>query len=776
MKYRHRKIVLILYFFIASECYAQNISGKIIDNKDNPIAYANVVLKSVVDSVVLDGTITDDKGLFLFKKQYNMPIIIEVSYVGYITWSKKIYESSIPVITIISDTKQIEEIFVVGKKQKVIENKHGVLSVNVAKSFLKNETDVYSLLSKVPGIKVGNENIALFGKDHLAVYIDDRKVLSSEEYNMLKPSDILHIEVIRNPGAEYDANNDAVLKIYTNRNSFIRTSNLTLTNKISINHGIANSLSATISHSRESISQTFNYNYGYSSGSEQTDVIHTYNYLPTYTNLSIRNIILKNNMFRHSFFYGLSLLFSKKVEFGLQYVGYIRETKKNIDGELDVFHNEIETFSERLYENDHIENQLHNFSLNFKYKITPKLRFVFVGDYAYAYYKTLNLVEENLEGVASIINENNSKNKYHIFSADPRFTYSEQNLRITSGIKISYMKNKSSIWYGSNNSDDSIRLTDLVSAVYAQAAIKTNLVDLKIGMRGEWAESKQYSNLRDDVSKVYKDVFPYFSLEKKIGKGLNFTLSYRKSINRPSIDQLDPTYIYRDTLTYQSGNPNLKPETSDMFDLSVEYKSFGLEIGYYCYKDTYYIFDIQDQNNPDVVNSTYGNLDKINRVVHAGLTHNYSYKMLSTMVSVMMDKPYTQVPFLGHYISKNKALWYLQTQVNASVLKWLSFSAAYSYNSNGDYKDMSFQEYSSFDLGLKLYLLNKSLLVSVSVDDIFHANYSNSWSSKKNNIRYEMYSIPDSRIFSFSVRYMFGKGDKEVLQTSSSNEIRGRLN
>jgi hypothetical protein len=775
VKYKYQKIAaLILFVFIGLECHAQHVTGKITDDQGNPIAYAYIVLKTMADSV-LDGTISDDNGLFVFIKLYELPLIVEASFVGYTTWSEKINELPIQQITLFSDENWLDEVIIMGKKQKIIENINGVLSINVSKSFLKDESNIYSLLAKVPGVKVANESIALFGKQNLAIYIDDRKVLSDEEYHMLAPSDILRVEIIRNPGAEYDAGVDAVLKIYTNRSRFIKNTSLNLSNNTSVNQGISNSISTAINHSRELISQTFKYNYGYSSGIRQQDINRTYNYLPNYTNLGIRDVISENSRIRHSIFYGLALRLSDKTDFGVQYTGSIRDTKTTGDGVLDIFHDELKTSNVQLNARNDLETPLSNFSLNLNHEITPGLRFYFVGDYAYTHNIMLNYVEEDKKNEGFRINENRSKNKYHIFSTNPYVRYSVENVTLTSGIRISDMKSRSDIWYGNSNSNEKIWQADFVGAAYTQVAIKTKPLDFNLGIRGEWAESEQHGSAQNEVSKIYKNLFPYASVGKNIGDDLDLTLRYRKSLNRPRISHLDPTYIYRDTLTYLSGNPHLRPETSDMSDLTMQFKSFGIEIGYYRFKDTYYIMDLQDENNPVIMNSTYGNLDKANTVLHAGLSHSFNSKLLSTMVSIMVDKPYTQVLFLGDYISKNKETWYFQAYVNANLTKKLSLAGAYFYNSKGDYKDMRYQDYSSFDLGLNLHLLEKTLLVSINIDDVFHTNYSNSFISESNNIRYIMHSIPDSRIFSFSMRYVFGGKTKEVRETSSSSEIRRRV-
>jgi hypothetical protein len=46
---------------------AQNLTGKVLDEKNMPLAYANVVLKTA-DSVYLAGTTTDIEGKFTLAK------------------------------------------------------------------------------------------------------------------------------------------------------------------------------------------------------------------------------------------------------------------------------------------------------------------------------------------------------------------------------------------------------------------------------------------------------------------------------------------------------------------------------------------------------------------------------------------------------------------------------------------------------------------------------------------------------------------------------------
>lgn len=72
-----KKILFFLLFFSSLFFGQTKVGGKVVDEKNEPIAYANVVLKGSKD-----GVITDDNGNFYFESSGNYDLLI-VSFVGY---------------------------------------------------------------------------------------------------------------------------------------------------------------------------------------------------------------------------------------------------------------------------------------------------------------------------------------------------------------------------------------------------------------------------------------------------------------------------------------------------------------------------------------------------------------------------------------------------------------------------------------------------------------------------------------------------------------------
>ena len=56
-------MVALLATSMLGSAQAQQISGKVVDAEDNPVAYANVVMHTA-DSAYVAGTVTDEAGQF----------------------------------------------------------------------------------------------------------------------------------------------------------------------------------------------------------------------------------------------------------------------------------------------------------------------------------------------------------------------------------------------------------------------------------------------------------------------------------------------------------------------------------------------------------------------------------------------------------------------------------------------------------------------------------------------------------------------------------------
>jgi outer membrane receptor protein involved in Fe transport len=80
----------------------------------------------------------------------------------------------------------------------------------------------------------------------------------------------------------------------------------------------------------------------------------------------------------------------------------------------------------------------------------------------------------------------------------------------------------------------------------------------------------------NDTSNTYWKLLPFFNLNKLWASNLNLTFSYRKSIRRPGINELNPTRDFSDPYNIRAGNPALLASTADNFDLVLGRSKNGL--------------------------------------------------------------------------------------------------------------------------------------------------------------------------------------------------------
>lgn len=73
---------------------AQGISGRLTDEHQKPVGFANVVLLSLPDSAFIAGTISDESGTFRFEQTDNREKLLQISYMSYKPLWLKVKEQS----------------------------------------------------------------------------------------------------------------------------------------------------------------------------------------------------------------------------------------------------------------------------------------------------------------------------------------------------------------------------------------------------------------------------------------------------------------------------------------------------------------------------------------------------------------------------------------------------------------------------------------------------------------------------------------------------------
>ena len=209
-----RLIVLLMLAAVALPALAKgDWKGKVVDENGEPVPYANVAVLSKADSTVVCGVVTGEDGTFNIVTNETDGIMM-VAMLGY----KTVYLAPVDgvVITLSDDTQMLEGAVASAVMPKTKLTGEG-LQTNVRGSVLENAGSANDVLAKTPGLIKGQNGLEVIGKGSPMVYINGRRVTDASELDRLQSNEIQSVEVITNPGAQYDATVRAVVRIRTIR-------------------------------------------------------------------------------------------------------------------------------------------------------------------------------------------------------------------------------------------------------------------------------------------------------------------------------------------------------------------------------------------------------------------------------------------------------------------------------------------------------------------------------------------------------------------------------
>ena len=204
-------LMMILTAFTASA--KKDWKGKVVDQNGEPVAYANVAVLSKADSTVVCGAVTEEDGTFNIVTSETDGIMM-VAMLGYRT----VYLTPVDgmTVTLLDDTALLEGAVATAIMPKTKLTGEG-LQTNIRGSVLENVGTADDVLARTPGLIKSQNGLEVIGRGSPLVYINGRRVTDPSELQRLQSNEIQSIEVITNPGAQYDATVRAVVRIKTVR-------------------------------------------------------------------------------------------------------------------------------------------------------------------------------------------------------------------------------------------------------------------------------------------------------------------------------------------------------------------------------------------------------------------------------------------------------------------------------------------------------------------------------------------------------------------------------
>ena len=166
--------IMLIWVVSTTSIYSQTVAGKIVDESNQPIEFANIVCLSLPDSTFIYGTISDQDGKFTIPENSSKGIL-RISSVGYATTYKECKDRNIGTILLHSDTQLLGEVVVKGNLP-VTRMKGDALVTSVQNSVLAKAGSANDVLGKVPGILKDKDSFEVFGKGTPLIYINGNTV------------------------------------------------------------------------------------------------------------------------------------------------------------------------------------------------------------------------------------------------------------------------------------------------------------------------------------------------------------------------------------------------------------------------------------------------------------------------------------------------------------------------------------------------------------------------------------------------------------------------
>ena len=771
-----RTLITFLCFSAITPMMAQDIKGKIVDEKGEPLAFANVVLLNRQDSAFVKGVVSGEDGHFAIDSACNNGII-KVTSVGYKTAWKDCTGENAGVIKMVADSKVLGEVVVKSSLPKTI-LKNGGMTTTVAGSVLEKAGTMEHLLDRIPNVSAQNGNIKVFGRGEPIIYINGRQMRDRSELDRLSSDNIKSVEVIANPGARYAASTKAVIRITTKKIlgdgfGFDATTEGSYDEKKN-----AGGYARLNLYYRRNGLELGAYAYSSKQSSPDEKDLQQMTYLDKTLNQQDRTR-WKNKAETFSSRLNASYQFDDNNSLGAS-ISFLRNPKLQTDGKTEgsVLRDEVLTETNTSIKSEFGQNS--NWSSNVYYvgKV-GKLGIDFNTDWFWSKGNNKNNIDEHYQEVNSEIQNqlvSSTTSKYNrLIASKMVLSYPLFGGDLSVGGEYSFTNRNTNYAIIPNTLADNVidRIKEGMASAFVTYNRDFGKLNMEAGLRYENVDFKYYDDgqYMAEQSKTYGEWFPSLSLSMPIGN-VQMQLSYAADINRPNYWVLRSGVQYSNHYTYETGNPFLVSEISrnTSYDLAYKWLTFNL---------TYeHVFDpIYQTVEMYKDNTTIGLMRMINGKSYNNVTSTLNlqptFGIWHPMLSAMVEKQWFELETRdGRYLNKPVAMFRFN---NTFDTKWAMFSVMMTYITKG-YEENHYIYKPMFNTDLSIYkgFMKDCLTLQLYVNDVFGTNDSHII-GKYGKLKETIFDEFSTSKISLTVRYKFNTTRSKYKGTGAGDSQKNRM-
>jgi outer membrane receptor protein involved in Fe transport len=784
---------LLLFIIGYSTLYCQSVKFRIIDKDGYSLPGANVSLTNNRDgnvslgSAEIDGTVTISVSI---PNEYTY----EITYIGYETITDKIFLSE-TITTIEVKMKEavnlLGEVKVVAKRPLIRQD--GERTIVDPEPMLGSVTNTFELLTATPGLFVDQDGGVFLGSSAPAViYINGReqRLSSNDIANILKslpPDNILRIEIIRNPSTKYDAASSGGIV------------NVVLKKGVKIGRfGSAN-----IGFNQGNLGNRFGGINLYDTGSKSG----------YYLNLNVNQDALLDEMtaLRKSnapFILNQKGNTERETSNGFIGLGYNHEINDKwsftydarLSGSLsksltDYINNtesfegkELSTMQNLVSDRTPFINHNHDLGAIFKLD-TANSNINFKVSLGQSWNDNSQVYENNfsfptLPGIFG--SGETQRNRNFLLAQIDVIKEFKNDFRLETGAKSNLqtfessadflIKNGQGEFISDNDRNNTYTYGENLMAAYGQISKNfTNKIALTTGVRMETTDMNGQQSIPTDTSfnVLRADFFPFLfvsrDLIKMAGFGLKGFLTYRKTLNRPSYQNLNPAIRVIDLFNYQAGNPTLKPQFTDNYEFKIGFDDVEvLAIGKNYTSGIISNVLYNDPNNASLTINTFDNIGKSDETY---------FKFVGAVPPIykyffVMGGQYNHLKYDGFYngepLSFTRGSWQFFTFHRYKITPKTTISMQGFMLINGQRNLLELGNFGQLNFALNQRLFNDKMTISIYARDVFRTMQT-PFRLAQGNILFEGEQYRDNQRVGATVRYSFGVPSKKEKDNAMNN-------
>lgn len=806
--------LLLLAMLITSTVNAQSsgkIQGKVLSADGSALPYASIRLQKQ-DGELLKGTLSDTLGKFTLVAVPHGTYLIKVNTMGFVMHQSKVFTVSaqhhnidMDAIILTEDAMTLGAVTIKGQK-RLIEQTIDKTVMNVENSILAEGNTALELLQKAPGVSVGEDGqVLLKGRPNVLVMLNGKSTyLSPKELSTLlkgtNSASIATIEIMSNPSAKYDASgNGGIINIQLKKNMATG-----FNGTVTVNGGRSRNArygsGINLNYRSNKVNIYGSYDYAYRGETEYLDFVRRFYDSGIAAGQADRssnqrtetNEPLHTNNFR----LGLDYDFNSRNTIGFLINGNVgRYTHDSQTG--NVLTSKAGALLSNLATTNYDEQNWKNltYNMNYRHKFEKEGRELSAdADFASnRFTSNLNLNTVTLATSEGQVSTDIIRRGYVPAVTDvylAKVDYIDplsKTLKFETGLKSSYTSSDNNLrydlltngqWLYDATGSNHFTYKEQIHAGYINLNKEFKGFSIQAGLRGEYTMTEGHQITTDSlITRSYFQLFPSVFLNKPLGDQHQLQLAYSRRIERPDYGDLNPFRVFRDPLLFYQGNPFLKPESVNTFQLSHSFKSrYTTALSYNQTRDVMTWVNGQI----DSINTTFEMPQNLNRLVNYGISFTASTTFFGwwtgTHFANLYRNEYSGTTAAASFDNKTTS-WSFNTQNTFKAGKGYTIELSGLYYSGSVYGIARYKGNYMISTGAQKSILKDKGSIKLMVNDLFQSNRYRE-ATLFQNIDMSTDKRPDSRRVMLSFSYRFGnqniqKKERKTGTEEISNRVKG---